>query len=48
MADEIKAPIASDDKMPPEAGLGEIVVAERGDAELLGAFALVLRDIGIG
>jgi hypothetical protein len=48
MADEIKAPIASDNKMPSEAVLGEVVVAERGDAELLGAFVLVLRDIGIG
>ncbi|OQD73466.1 hypothetical protein PENDEC_c015G01911 [Penicillium decumbens] len=35
MVDDIKSPIAVDDKMPPAADLGEIVVAQAGDAELL-------------
>jgi len=45
MVDDIKAPIAVDDKMPPAADLGEIVVAQAGDAELLGT-SLLSRHLG--
>lgn len=36
-----------DDKTPQAAGLGEIVDKQAGDAELLGTFLLVLRDLGM-